>query len=451
MFNRPKPNYSVQSRSSSTKVFRTVEPHRLLATEKRQNHIKPYLGLLNLNPSNYESLCHQLILTVAAYLQELPATRNSYFTNRGGFLEHALSRTESALTLARDYFIDDSGQKANDLTPEQQLWMYALFSAAMLKGIGKLITDFIIEVYEPPQNRLKTYQPLDKPLNQAANYYDYNFDIPFPDSFKKRATVLLAHQLMPTQGLVWLNSNKDVLATWLALLEEDERAAGTLGLIIDRADALAISRYFNERLIAQYGEGRDNKRIRSGTFIGPDRQTETELKEGDLPPAGVEFIKWLNRQLAGGKIAINQAPLFMVPGGLLMNPDIFKLFIRESPMFKNWQQVQKSLLQMQLHQIGADGASGQRFTQIDNKKIHTGIVFSALGVVLPQEVRVANMSNGVIKSVPASELIANKQIAANFKAMTSSAPPPQAISARGLLVNQAAQSHARNEFSQTNK
>ena len=49
---------------------------------------------------------------------------------------------------------------------------------------------------------------------------------------------------MPVSGFAWIASNPQVLAVWLALLNEDQRSAGTLGAILIRADAIGYSTLF---------------------------------------------------------------------------------------------------------------------------------------------------------------------------------------------------------------
>jgi hypothetical protein len=90
---------------------------------------------------------------------------------------------------------------------------------------------------------------------------------------------------MPASGFAWIISNPQVLAVWLALLSDDARAAGTLGAILIRADAIAIQRYFNEFMVK--GAGNRSGRVnRISTFVDsvPDSVAEQERL------MGVEFI-----------------------------------------------------------------------------------------------------------------------------------------------------------------
>ena len=50
-----------------------------------------------------------------------------------------------------------------------------------------------------------------------------------------------------------------------------------------------------------------------------------------------------------GKLTFNQHPLLNVAGGTLVGPDSFKLFVRESPLFKNWMAVKQGLMSLGIH------------------------------------------------------------------------------------------------------
>lgn len=427
MFKKETPEKSLKSKKGKdlSALYKIVRPRQLLAIERRQNVINSYLGRLSFSPERYELIAEPLLANVASFLGEIPETRNSYFSKRGGFLDHALSRTEAALNLARDYFVDDSGEAVADLTQPQKLWMYTLFSAALLRGIGRLITDFNISIYDESGEHQSDYQPLMASLLSHQGYYDYHFSEPEPDVFIRRSTLILAQKLMPEQGMRLISSRRQVFAVWLALLEENDRDAGVFGHLLDSADAMAILKYLNEQALSRFAEKRS---LRSTTFIQSDEVRP--LKEGELPPAGVEFIKWFAQKLASREIIINKSPLVQVPGGMLMNPDIFKLFIREMPIFKNWLNVQKAVMQLGIHKVSADGTTTHRFIDGKTKAMHSGIVISALGVILPEKMLMID-GKGEQKEVSRKE-VANAN--SSLRAIGNNSPSFEAINGKGEQV-----------------
>lgn len=382
------------------KLIRVFNARQGLIGEKRQTYVKSYVELMALTQEQFALYCQRLIEALVEYYQDLPETRNSYFSERGGLLEHALSRTEAALSLCRAYFVNDEKQQLSEV---QQLWMYALFSAALLQGIGKLMIDFAVDSFDEQANYTTAWNPLLGSLYANGTYFCYEFASDAPDAYRKRLNILLARQVMPKEGFKWIASNSEVLAVWLALLNEDHRSAGTLGPILIRADALAIQRYFSEKNARDFAKDSNQSRYGrfANTFITPqvnDSQTGDSL-------AGIEFIKWLSSALGEAKLMINKAPLFMVPGGLLMSPEIFKLFIREHPQFKNWLAVQEGFLTMKLHASSVTGDVTQRFEQHKTQQVMSGVVLANYAAILPDKVTIVNPNNGASKALSVLDII----------------------------------------------
>lgn len=424
----------IKHKHNAERMSRVLSANQLLISEKRQANIKQFQALSGMEERLYDECCLKLLNSLTVFLQDLPETRNSYFSGKGGFLSHAMSRCEASLQACRAYFINNEGKQATSLSAEQQLWMYCLFSASLLRGIGKIIVDFIVDIFDGSGKHLGRWDPmLGNMHEQGAYFYDYDFDAPHHETFRRRTTLALATRLMPHEGLAWISAKKDVFAIWLALLDEDLRAAGTLGIILDKAEALTINRYFNERAVDAFNQDIDPSKLFGKQFGIPD-DAGAIAKIGEIPPAGLEFIKWLAKALGTARLMVNQPPLFTVPGGLLMSPDIFKLFIREHPQFKNWQKVQDAFVQMNLHSLGADGQTVQKFMDTKQKTGTSGVVLSAVGAVLPETFKAVNMSNGVVKSFNRSEFSNISQASTHMVAEQLSAKPAQALSSAGQWI-----------------
>jgi integrating conjugative element relaxase (TIGR03760 family) len=422
---------SIKAKQSSS-LMHIMTPAQGLLGEKRQAYIDVYRETMELDEKQFDSLCYSLLGNLINYYQELAETRNSYFSERGGLVEHAMSRTEAALSMCRKYFISQE-EGGSDISEMQQLWLYALYSAGLLQGIGKLMTDYIIEIFDDKGDYIGRWNPMLMSLASSASFYDYETDNQKPDAHRRRLNLLLARQLMPLEGFKWIAQNADVLEVWLALLNEDHRSAGTLGPILIRADALAINRYFLEKNAKDFAEkGKKGRYSKLPTTFGKPQEGKLAQSADNDPLAGEKFIEWLQKALVSGKLMINKSPLFMVPGGMLMSADMFKYFIRESPEFKNWQEVQQSFLGLNMHTSAADGTTTQRFEQAKNQQIHSGVVFSSFAVVLPEQVKVMNMNTGVVKSMSALDAI-NSLTGSEFKSSASlqSSSQLQSLSASG--------------------
>jgi integrating conjugative element relaxase (TIGR03760 family) len=421
LFHRPKKNASSALTKSLKDLTQMVPAASFLAENKRSvllQKMKEYSGL---EPSRYESLCLSLIDNLVNYCQNLPETTNSYYSQAGGLVDHALNRTEAALSLFQQFMLQE---QPNLLSEEQKLWQYALYSTAILQGIGKLFVDYRVNLFDGNGQALKEWNPLLESLTNTGKYYAYDFQKEADVEFRRRLNLLIARTLMPVSGFNWIASNPTILAIWLALLNEDYRSAGTLGAILIRADAIAIQRYFSEFMVRNAA----GKGGRYGTFSGGVPETITDKEQA----IGIEFIQWLMNSLSGGLIMINKAPLLSVPGGLLMSQEMFQLFMRENPEYKNWQAVKNGFLSLGLHSCGADGSVISRFDHGHDKTMHSGIVFSEYSVAMPESVSV-QLSSGKVASMSALELIHTAQ--ENSQLNTATTQPLQHLSASGQWLH----------------
>lgn len=405
-------------------LTRILPGQTILGEGKRAALLSDIKALSALEDMRYTSLCESLLNNLANYFQLLPETSNSFYIEAGGLIDHALFRTEAAMNLFKQFLVLDTPHL---LSEEQKLWQYALYSAALLQGVGKLYVDYQIKIYDGSGHMLSQWNSLASSLASAGSYYNYHFQKDSDIDFRRRINLLMARAIMPVSGFAWIASNPKVLAVWLALLQDDFRAAGTLGAILDRADALAMQHYYNEFLIRTAA-------IRSGRQRqgGPFHSDLPETLAGREQLLGLAFIQWLNQALAQGKIILNQAPLFMVPGGMLLSAETYKLFLRDNPEYKNWQAVQKSFLSLGLHI--EDQAGMSRFEQTSTQKMHSGDVFINYGIVLPENINVHNVSTGQTSLMSAIELGYAAQFYAQFTQIQTAlrSSPLQHLSSEGI-------------------
>ena len=338
--------------ASKHKLTAILPPQRLLTEGKRPERIESMKKASFLEPSRFNTLCQTLMHQLLNYTQQLPETTNSYFSSPGGLFDHALNRTVAAVELFKHVVLADPEAH---LSEDQQLWWYALFSAGLLRGIGKLPLDYAIELYNDKNHVIKHWEPLLEPLAKTARHYHYEIiNSDHDELFRRRLNVIFAQQLMPKEGFALLTKNLDVFAVWLELLSEDSASSGTLALILDRADAIAIQNNLLEDLPLHHHLEPSAKRI--STFVDNPRETSGDRER----LAGAEFIQWLLAALEASKLTMNQVPLLTVAGGTMIGPDAFKLFVREHPEFKNWLAVQQGVMALGLHEHALDGTPAEK-------------------------------------------------------------------------------------------
>lgn len=419
-----------------------VVSSQLLSGNKRQALLEQISQSSDLDPKRFKNLCLNLVHHLTDHCQSIPETSNSYYALPGGILDYALNRTDVALQLFRQYMVQDEGAELSEI---QRLWLYAMLSASLLKDIGKLQIDYAVTVFDAHGQRLKPWNPLLESLITAGSYYQFEFQVDSGDKIplRRRFNLLIARLLMPKEGFTWIASNPEVLAVWLALLSDDWQSAGTLGAILVRADAMAIQRYFNESMI-QHVSRRGTRTARIGTFI--DTSPEAIIAKEQM--LGVEFIKWMTVALDGGQLMINKAPLLMVPGGLLICADAFKLFVRAHPEYKNWLSVQMGFESLKLHRLNPNGEVLSRFEQANNQQMHEGILFENYAIILPQSVKMHNLYTGKEARVSAIETILLAESSHLFSQQRPAKPPdaPKHLTAIGKWVTPAAASQFKPGF-----
>lgn len=403
-----------------------LSPKRLLDNDKRQELINNIKSSSGFSDSQFTSLVQTLLHNYVNYCQSLPETSNAFYTDECGLLDHALNRTEAALSLFSEYVVDDG----SGFSEIQKLWCYVLLSAGILQGVGKLILEFNVNLYDFHGKKLHKWNPLLESLVKVGSYFDYEFENAENDKFRKRLNLLMAKTIMPKDGYEWIASDKEVLANWLALLNEDYDEAGTLGAILIRADAIALQRYFNKFLVRINSSRGKLQRIKAFVEKTPEALADKEKIIGS------EFINWLMNQLESRKIYLNKAPLYMVPGGLIMSTEMFKWFVREHPEYKSWQAIQKALLSLELHQENPDGSAISRFEQSKNHQIVSGVVLKDYAVALPEKVEVYDPNSGTHQELTPVEVIHKAQVNSDFSNRYQSqvAPTVSMLQANGRWV-----------------
>lgn len=445
-----------------SRVSPVLNSEQLLKNQKYEGLLAQCEQLMEFTPEQSETYITPLVQQFVEFVQNLPETRNSYYAKPGGFISHALVRTASALSMCRAYFSANAQDKTTTrLSSQEMLWMYALFSAGIFNGIGKIFSDFSIDLYDESNKLIDRWNPFEGTMQEyKAHMYDYDFEeARHIDLFSRRLSVLLAKQLMPLAGFAWLSSDKEVLSFWLALLEDNQRDAGTLGPFMVRADALAINTYFDEkRMQRQYSdldieakgetdkianekeeaeEKEENKEIQekeenkekidqkaaekekiqlrfSATFTPPPENerpqagSESDKAEKRVPTtqAGIEFLKWLNNQLKAQRFEFNDSIFYMPSGAIFLPTALFEEFRRKNPYYRSHTDVIEAFNKLELQMKSQDKNNLHTFvrTQDENtsKKIQ-GIILNNAQLVLPKNINI-RLSSGEKRMVSTADL-----------------------------------------------
>src|SRR3990167_6224508 len=212
----------------------------LLRFEKRKNLIREITENSRFTTQQFNTLFTPLINQVALYCQQLPDSESYYFSDRGGLLDYILGRTHAALELLQTVLIVNDDEQCSN---EQLVWIYAIFSASMLQGLGKLYSEYKVDLFDSYGKLIKRWNPLADDVLVPELFYLDSFNFVYDDSFRRRLNFLFAKLLMPVEGLAWLTQHPEVFAQWLALLDEDDEGGGMLGAILSRAKTVTKQHY----------------------------------------------------------------------------------------------------------------------------------------------------------------------------------------------------------------
>ena len=431
MFYR-EPKKSSGNQKRKAKHLEPVVTHQvLLLDKKRRDLLDTIQGHLNLSFSEFKSLAEPLIHNMAEFFQYLPDS-TLYYARRGGLLDHALNRTEAALGLMQQLMLSPHSQAGP--SDQQRLWLYAVFTAGLLRGAGKVYSEYDVALYDKQENFLGLWDPIHANMAKQGASYDFEFTIDITEPLCTQVTILMAKRLMPEAGLSWIGSDTKVFYAWLSLLADNREGAGALSAILDRADAMAYQRYLllyleeNKHLLEQ-------ARVRVGTFQdnNPDHSLEKERV------LGAEFLTWVRHKLSDGRIIINHSSreASLNPNGMVLSAEIFDQFMQEHLKIKK----NKFLFQRSVRawNPGLPFSQQQADQAADNNQ--PVILDKAM---LPEHVKIMHSKTGHISTVQTLDLL--NDIQAYTLGQESLPLLLERLNEKGLWVNDDQALAARAQF-----
>jgi integrating conjugative element relaxase (TIGR03760 family) len=441
-------------------IFPVLRAEELLASDKRQQILKKLRVLVDLPTAEYEIYYLSAISNFAEFAQSLPATHHSYYSHVGGLLDHALDRTTIALTLCRSYLQPEEGAKKVELSPIQQLWLYAVFTAALFLDAGKMATKQAVTLCDEKGQPLQSWLPYSGPMVSQGDYYKFEFEKQNWARLQAMVGPLLARQLLltdvvdknglPVSGFNWIASNKEILDAWLAMLNEDQTGGGKILTVIPQADAQAIAAYlgtgknlastavparFTEATGLFSAAAADAAQTPGG--VDQQEQSRQHLVQGSIDsmsnvvtgsvasgfitlPMGVAFLNWLKSRVDTGNIRVNQAmsSVHRVSDGVYVSLRAIQDFCRENP------QTNAKTVVGELHNLGVtlEGTTQHYFVRnAEFKQFNEGIVIKNAYLILGD----ANMPTINADFIKVSANVAQPQANAEKIPTMFSAPTPR--------------------------
>jgi len=265
-----------------------------LVSSRRYRFILDKLSELSLlPPDHFANLYETLIANFAEFVQLIPPKPNGVL---GGLLNSGLVRGMVAL----DAYTEQYGSKSTDA-----LNRYAVFSAALLLDVSKAVTNQRVMITNSEGKYVTEWRPFVGPMCNLGTYYKF---YPISAAYKRldnSITAILARQIMPESGFLWLSSHWRIFADWLEALAGGRRGAGRITHI--------ISRVLEEDLL---------ELLAKIANFNIDPFDAAEFGYGD------DFLKWLKEGLEDGSIDVNakDGMVHVVEEGVYVDRQMFKQY-----------------------------------------------------------------------------------------------------------------------------
>lgn len=181
----------------------------------------------------------------AEFVQQLPLSESQHHAHPGGLLIHALEVVDFALTFRRGQILP-SGGAPEDIMRLEHRWTYAVFVAALLHNIERLIADLRVTLYGPRLDVPKIWTPLSGPMGECgATYYSVEFPVKGErdESLHARLPVFLLERWVPQDILRWLSIDRELMFELMATLAGDQACgSGAIRQLVLRAEAEPLKR-----------------------------------------------------------------------------------------------------------------------------------------------------------------------------------------------------------------
>ena len=300
----------VKKNISERSLFPIVAADVLLASNHRKAVVENIRRqTVDISDEHFNILYQSLINNFVEFVQLLPTNNEAQL---GSLMDEGLSRASFALQQQKD--------AAEDQQPDPLL-VYTLFSAALLFDVGFAINNRTVMISEKDGTFIKEWLPNKGKMQQLdGGYYRIRFGGGMPSELSRRATPLVAQQLMPLAGFNWIAQDPDAFDSWIVMLNNEKEVANDLKLYLD---------YANKKVLAEPA-----KEFFSAMNVSILEPQETAL--------GEDFLEWLKNGLDTEAISINayDSDIHIIEDGLFLEiPEIINKFCAQSPKKPAWEAV----------------------------------------------------------------------------------------------------------------
>ena len=270
-------------------------PDEMMDSFRYQALIQQFADVSGLDEPAYEVLYLGLINAFAACVQLLPRQTNGLL---GGLFSEAIARASLVMQLPENQSLTD-------------LQKYALFSAAILCDISHVVCSHCVIITDKEGNFSQEWNPFaaDMVASSGTHYKLYPRHY-LHQLLQGSMTVLLARQLMPKEGFLWISSDFEIYSHWLDALQGDDSRGGWIRRALSYIKLDDIMELLNA--------------------LG---QLSEDLLVPEVNREGEAFFRWLRDGITNQTIPVNSADalVHIVNEGVFIDDKIIKKFTDLSP------------------------------------------------------------------------------------------------------------------------
>lgn len=406
----------------------SLEESRLIAVQpgsellaEHHARVESIRSMIGVPEQHWRLLYQPLFSTYAEYVQRMAPSEPPTHAEGVSLLQRALEVVDLALKVRRGYVLPPA-KEPEIVANEQDVWTYAVVTAALLRDFGKGLYEQCFITYRRDSMPLGTWNAWVEPVTRTGCAY-YRINRRHCDEWRSAdaVTPLLVAHVVPKDGLRWLGGHDDLLKDWIDAISGQVVGVSVIARIVREASDRAAGNTLplDTRTAAPDGEacGRQSSgttaqkplftwetsesdpaqtqpvhdRIiddRDGLSSDPAYRSTLPAADAEPPDPGEAFVEWLTNALTSGVLQVNTAKgsVHIVDSGLLLvSPAVFRAFAGEK-----WRHVQKRFFKRRMTEKSANGENFFHYllNSESGQRTIKGLLISdpeeKLGVSLPE-------------------------------------------------------------------
>lgn len=278
-----------QSEFHENAIYRIKSGGSVFSKPVYAEYIEALHKVVNVKRDVFDALYVRLLHSYAQYTQSLLVPRDK---SGDYLLDRSLRRAYGFAKYCAPKVMKNNGY---GFDPDRL--MYALFSCALLTGIGRVFQDRQLDVCEKSGQFIKTHYPTMGFI--SGEYYRVRAMNSQDEEYVELMHAIYAQQVMPSMGLAWIAEEQKLFCWWIAALADINKGFSDLEIDLD---------------IEKHAKG-----------VGEDLNFEKEVVQHEPVETmeGEAFLAWLKEQLARDSSLVQKdgSGLHHVDGALLVELD----------------------------------------------------------------------------------------------------------------------------------